>query len=244
LKSSKRDLLIGFLVLVLAAGFIRLGFWQLDRHQQRVEENEAGRASYEAPALTDLSGIGPEDVYRRVRIEGVFHPAEEILVRSQVYRGSAGFHVVTPLILADGTGVMVNRGWVPLVLDSVPVVEAAPPTGETVVEGWVEPSRQRPTFGPEDPGGDLSVMSRIDIPRIQEQVGVNLAPVYVVMTGGGGVLPEPVEEPGFTEEGPHLGYAIQWFGFAAIALVGLAVVRRKSQKARPSTTSYPASPES
>jgi surfeit locus 1 family protein len=152
--------------------------------------------------------------------------------------------VITPLVLDDGTAVLVNRGWVPLTLDTVPVSEAPPPQGEIVVGGWVEPSRKRPVFGPEDPEGDLAVLSRIDIPRIQEQVNESLAPVYVSMTGDGGVLPEPVEEPDFADEGPHLGYAIQWFGFAAITLVGLVVLRRKGQKARPSTTSYPASPES
>jgi surfeit locus 1 family protein len=172
------------------------------------------------------------------RITGTFDADQELLIRSQVYRGSAGFHVITPLILSNGDAVLVNRGWVPLVLDSVPVAEAPPPAGETVVEGWVELSRQRPFLGPTDPmEGRLDVMSRVDVPRIQQQMEVSLAPIYLVMVGPGGALPEPFGLPSFDDEGPHLGYAIQWFGFAATVLIGYFFLVRRRQKARPATTS-------
>lgn len=240
--------LIGHLgVALLATGLVFLGLWQLDRHRQRLADNEIGQARLaEAPVpLMGLLEGDPESEslrYRRVLIEGVFDPDSEVLVRSQVHLGSAGFHVVTPLVVGEGKAVLVNRGWVPLVLDSVPVAEAPPPDGVMVVEGWVEPSRERRALGPEDPPtGRLQVVSRVDIVRIQAQVEAELAPVYVVMTGGGeGVLPEPVRPPAFDDPGPHLGYAIQWFGFALIGVVGyLLVIRRRlrpGQRARFSTT--------
>lgn len=237
-SAPRRSLLLTALVLVLAAGFTRLGFWQLDRHQQRLESNETALARLDQPALTDLGSVGEESRYRMAKISGTFDADQELLIRSQVYRGAAGFHVITPLILSSGDAVLVNRGWVPLVLDTVPVAEAPPPAGETVVEGWVELSRQRPSFGPTDPmEGRLDVMSRVDVPRIQQQMEVNLAPVYVVMVGAGGALPEPLGLPSFDDEGPHLGYAIQWFGFAAIVLIGYFFLMRRRQKARPSTIS-------
>jgi surfeit locus 1 family protein len=237
IPAQRRSLFLTALVLVLAAGFIRLGFWQIDRHQQRVESNETALTRLGQPALTDLGSAGEESRYRMARITGTFDADQELLIRSQVYRGSAGFHVITPLVLSDGSAVLVNRGWVPLVLDTVPVAEAPPPVGETLVEGWVELSRQRPPLGPTDPlEGRLEVMSRVDVPRIQQQMGVPVAPVYLVMVGPGGALPEPLGVPSF-DEGPHLGYAIQWFGFAGIVLIGYFFLVRKRQKARPSTTS-------
>ena len=75
---------------------------------------------------------------------GIFDPGEEVLVRSQVHDGIAGWHVITPLVLADGRAVLVNRGWVPLEMDAVPV-PAAPPSGQVTVTGWVSLTRVRRT---------------------------------------------------------------------------------------------------
>jgi surfeit locus 1 family protein len=188
--------------------------------------------------LADLLEETGEDLetsaYRRVAAVGVFDPQSEVLIRSQVHLGIAGFHVITPLMLEDGSAVLINRGWVPLTLDTVPVSQAPPPSGETTIEGWVELSGERPPLGPTDPEtGRLVSMSRVDIERIQDQVGYSLAPVYLVMTGEEGVLPEPVSPPTFDDEGPHLGYAIQWFGFAIIGIVGyLFLARRRSGQSR------------
>jgi len=222
-------------VATLAVVFVALGLWQLDRHREKVADNEVGATRIAAAPvpLADLleTNAEPNSLrYQRVLVEGAFDPDREVLIRSQVHLGFAGFHVVTPLVTGDGSAVLVNRGWVPLVLDSVPVDQASPPEGVVAVEGWVEPSRERGAFGPTDPPtGRLQIVSRVDIERIDAQVGYRLAPVYLVMTGGGeGVLPEPVKPPAFTDDGPHLGYAIQWFGFALIGLVGYwFLIRRR-----------------
>jgi surfeit locus 1 family protein len=239
---SPKWVVAALLVVALTALFIRLGFWQLDRHAQRQEENRIGaeRIQQEPVPLssiiadTDLAGLR----HRPVQAQGSFALEHEILVRSQVHHGVAGFHVVTPLVMGDGSAVLVNRGWVPLGADEAPIEEAAPPPGEVTVEGWVEPGQERPTFGPVDPEG--RVVSRIDIARIGQQVPFDLAPFYLVAMGEEGALPEPVPTPAFDDNGPHLGYALQWFGFAATAVIGFALLWRKDRqasKARSGTTS-------
>lgn len=227
-------------VIALASVFVRLGIWQLDRLEGRIAANAVGERRLSAPVvdLADLLAETGKDLetnaYRRVVAVGVFDPQSEVLIRSQVHLGTAGFHVITPLVLEDGTAVLINRGWVPLTLDTVPVSQAPPPDGETTVEGWVELSRERPPLGPTDPEtGRLVSMSRVDIERIQDQVEYSLAPVYLVMTGERGVLPAPVSPPTFDDNGPHLGYAIQWFGFAIIGIVGhLFLARRRLRQSR------------
>lgn len=229
------------IVLGLAAGFVRLGIWQLDRHDEVGELNRVGESRLSEPVVewSTLieSAVGDPGslTYRRARVQGVFDPEEEVLIRSQIHLGSAGFHVITPLVLEDGSAVLVNRGWVPLALDTVPVTQASPPAGESTIEGWVESTRTRPLLGPKDPpAGRLEVMSRVDIERIQVQTSHELAGVYLVSTGGGEAeLPAPVSPPGFDDDGPHLGYAIQWFGFALVGLIGYpALVRRRSGQSR------------
>ena len=230
-------LIAGLVILALAALFIRLGIWQLDRFEERRLQNATGQSRFEAEPV-DLKSLLAESQdletirYRRVVLRGTWDLSEEVLIRSQVHLGMAGFHVVTPLVIDDDLAVLVNRGWVPLNMDQPPV-SAEPDRGEVEVEGWVQLTQTRPALGPEDPPGERTVLSRIDIGRIVEQTQHGLAPVYVVELGErGGDLPVPVQPPDFTDQGPHLGYAFQWFGFAVIVVVGFYFLLRRNGVSR------------
>lgn len=218
-------------VVLLAAVFVRLGIWQLDRLDQRRTTNAIGTERIEASPVDLFQALDdtmPEDLeYRHVTVTGEFATDEEVLIRSQTYLGSAGFHVITPLVSDDGA-VLVNRGWVPLGLDVPPVEQAAPAGGEVTVEGWVHLTQTRGAIGPVDAPGHLDVFNRVDVGRIQEQVTALLAPVYVVAMGErSDSLPVPVSPPDFQDEGPHLSYALQWFGFALIATIGFFFLWRR-----------------
>jgi len=223
-------------VLVVAVVFVNLGFWQLRRLEDRKLENLVADSRYEAPpaALSDLLASAGGDLeslrYRRTTLAGEYDPENEVLTRNQVYRDQAGFHVVTPFLINDGTAILINRGWVPLELDVPPIQQALPPDGALEVSGWLSPSQVRPALGPTDPAnGILEVMSRIDIGRIQTQVPYDLAPVYLVIDNTQtDRLPVPLTAPAFDDEGPHLAYAIQWFGFTLIGIVGYFFLARKS----------------
>ena len=72
-------------------------------------------------------------------------------------------------------------------------------------------------------------MNRVDVERIQEQVPYDLAPMFMEAIGEqGDQLPIPVDEPKFDDQGPHLAYAIQWFSFMVIGLVGFGFLMRRS----------------
>ncbi len=221
------------IVLTLATIFIRLGFWQLERMEERRVINAVGeeRINQEPVDLPQLlaeadGGIEPLE-FRRVLVTGRFDPESEVLIRSQVELGQAGFHVITPLVEDEGRAVLVNRGWVPLTMDTPPV-GPRPPSGEQVVEGWVQLTETRPAFGPDAQPGDERVFNRVDIARIAETMPYELAPVYVVQVGErGNELPILVSPPDFADGGPHLSYAIQWFGFAAVGLVGFYFLLRR-----------------
>ena len=223
-------------VVIVAIVFVNLGFWQLRRADERSLDNQIGESRFQSQPqpFDDMLAASGDDLdslqYRRTLVTGQFVPEDEVLIRSQVYLDTAGFHVITPLLLADGTAVMVNRGWVPLILDEVPVTEAPPPEGVVTVEGWIELSHERGALGPVDPAqGRLSTLNRVDLERIQQQIDYDIAPVYVVGLGDASeVLPVPVTPPTFDDNGPHLGYAIQWFGFALVGLIGYWFLLRRA----------------
>ena len=223
-------------VVVIAVVFINLGFWQLRRLDERKLDNMITESRYLAPPqdLSSLLAAAGEDYasleFRRATVTGTFDAESEVLTRNQVYREQAGFHVITPLLAVDGEAVLVNRGWVPLPLDTPPITEAAPPDGQLTITGWISPTQTRPPLGPADPEeGDLAVLNRVDIPRIEEQSEYELMPVYLVLEGEqGNELPVPLAPPDFENEGSHLAYAIQWFGFTLIGVIGYAFLIRRT----------------
>ena len=105
-----------------------------------------------------------------------------------------------------------------------------------VVEGVLLESERRGRFGPTDPDdGTLEVLARVDLERVAQQVDYDvlpgLPPADEQRPGGGhaaGRLPSswPLGLPEPTE-GPHLAYAVQWFIFTTIAVVGYALLLRR-----------------
>jgi surfeit locus 1 family protein len=225
-------------VVVLAVLFVNLGLWQLDRRQERAIENTvmSARLANDALSLDDLLAAIGGDVssldYRPVEVAGTYRPDLEFLIRNQTNRyGVAGFDVITPLEYHPDRFVLINRGWVPLEMDTPPV-GASPPSGDVTVTGVIRLTQVRPSIGPVEPEGQLEVASRIDIERLSQQIPGDLAPVWVQSTVETGGYPEILEIPTFDDPGPHLMYAIQWFAFALIGVVGYGfLIRREASGA-------------
>jgi cytochrome oxidase assembly protein ShyY1 len=144
--------------------------------------------------------------------------------------------VVTPLVLADGDAVLVNRGFANLPDCDGAAATFEPATGEHQVTGLVRESQRRGAFGARDPeAGVLSSLSRLDVDRIAQQYDRPLAAVYVELASESSAAepaPFPLPPPELSD-GPHLSYTVQWFLFAAVGLIGYPLVLwRQSRGAR------------
>jgi len=220
------------LVLAVAVTCVALGQWQFDRLAQVRDSNalleERLRTDpVELVTLVDADDPGrlDEDAleFRRVEVAGTYRPDEEVLQRNRDHVGQQGFHTLTPLELPDGVVVLVRRGWVPAQLSDPPVEEALPPTGEVVVRGLLEKPVAQPGFGPRDPdGGVLERVFHTDTARLDRQVEGTLFPMVLRLEeqqpATAGDLPLGLERP-VLDEANHLSYALQWYAFAAIALI-------------------------
>jgi surfeit locus 1 family protein len=234
-----RRLWISLLVLAGVAALCRLGIWQLDRLAQRRAINTTIDTRMEQPALP-LTGapVDPEALeYRRVEARGVFDLSQEIVLRNRSLDGAPGVHIITPLRLkGSDVAVLVDRGWVPLGQAEADLRRAFGVPGEVVVTGIVRRSQENaggPQDAPNGPvGGRLDAWFRVDIPRIQRQIGYPLLPVFVEQQPARGDPALPRRTPATDlGEGPHLGYAIQWFAFATILLAGyLSIVYQQSRR--------------
>jgi surfeit locus 1 family protein len=186
-----------------------------------------------AGGAQDLEGLA----YRSVTASGTFDTGHELLLFGRTLDGRPGHHVLTPLLLDDGRALVVDRGWVPYELDTPPVGPAAPPEGEVEVRGYLLPPVEDPdAAGERSPDGRLLTVTALDLDTISGSIPAPVLPLAVqlqrVQPPSGRDLPRVVPPPE-PSEGPHLSYAIQWFTFATIAVVGyLVLVRREARERR------------
>jgi cytochrome oxidase assembly protein ShyY1 len=244
---------LGLLVaaLALAATMVFLGRWQLDRYEQRSDLNErvAAGGSGEAvavesvlPVPTGEAGTVGEPTpasaaWRRVTITGVYDSSRELLVRNRTGNGQAGFEVVTPLVRADGTAILVDRGWVPADPAGPTVAPKVPaaPSGTVTIIGRVHPT--------ESGGTDTVVIGgRTEIRRIATgpiSRYLNQYPVFdaylLAVDGTPGATSTTIGVP--TQNAwQNAAYVVQWWLFAGLTLVGFVYLLRKEiqQPSRPS----------
>jgi cytochrome oxidase assembly protein ShyY1 len=229
---------LGLAVLV-AVAFARLGVWQLDRMEQRRSfEDLVARRLAAAPApLEEVLGTGADAEsirYRRVTAEGTFDAANEVILYGRTLGERTGNHVLTPLILEDGTAVAVDRGWVPLEDDEPPLRDAAPPAGTVRVAGVLFPSEVDPEAAASGEGADVrTTFAKVDLGAVSDSLPYPLAPAYLLLGSQDprpGPLPIVAPLPDAGGGPPHLSYAIQWFTFAAIDVVGFVVLIRREAR--------------
>src|SRR5262249_102100 len=141
LNGSRAIILLAAVAGCLATG--RLGFWQLDRAAQKIALHEAMLSQRERPPLAqaELARDAPRPPLqhpRAPRLRGRWRPAATVYLDNRPMDGRAGFYVLTPLQLADGSSILVQRGWWPRdVADRTRIAAPAPPAGEVSVKGRV-----------------------------------------------------------------------------------------------------------
>lgn len=243
---SKKWLLATILVLAAMAVMIRLGIWQLDRLDSRRAFIARVMSAMSQPELA-LQGSGLQEPlqdmeYRLAIVTGEYDHSRQIALRNQYYNNQWGVHLVTPLkISGSDQAVLVDRGWIPAAdFESGDWSQYDEP-GTVTVQGMIRASRSQADFGSRSdptpmPGGEpLKAWNFVNIPAIQQQMMLALLPVYIQQSPTSAAMtPIRTEVELDLSEGPHMGYALQWFTFAAILGIGyLVYIRRHDQRPKP-----------
>jgi surfeit locus 1 family protein len=208
------------LALAAVVSFVMLGFWQLRRHDEKVDRRDAARTAQEAPRVAVEDA--PDGEVRRVTATGEYLAGVEAK-RLTSLDGLSGYEVLTPLVLDDGTAVVVVRGWARLEVDHLQGGVAPP--GEVTVEGVLWPA----TVGEHEPAPLPEFVRSPDPGRFAAATGLEFSDSYLVITDQDPPIGEPLRLPDQPEAslGPHLGYAGQWFLFAAVLVVGYPLLLRR-----------------
>lgn len=231
--------------LVLAAVMVLLGNWQLSRYEERAAVNariDAAEVSEAVPLGEVLAVPGPAEAvgpavpaaatWTMVTTTGRYDPAHELLARGRTVGGRVGFEVLTPLVLGDGSAVLVDRGWIPpgeAGLTAAPEVPA-PPEGQVTVTGRVRPSESGGAAVERHDG--VPQTRRIHLESVADEVPYPLYGAYLTLDSQ-----QPPADPGLTpipvrRENAWLnaGYTVQWWLFAALVLAGFAWLARREAR--------------
>lgn len=220
---------LGATVVVAVIG-ARAGLWQLERARQKIEWQAQidARAGLPVLAQAELAGDGvaaAAQYQRRVQLHGRWLSRATVYLENRSQLGHAGFIVVTPLELAAGDAVLVQRGWAPRDAADprrTPPVET--PAGPVDVLGIVAPPPYRVyELGADDLG---PIRQNLDPAQFAREIGVALRPLSVQQLDPPGALPSEWLQrrwpPPTADIAKHQGYALQWFALAALA-IGLYV---------------------
>ncbi len=201
--------------------FITFGFWQLDRLQDRRQENQLIESRIEDPLellSAPVSADGGADLdYRSAMATVRYLDPDFVRVVNRSQGGAAGEYVVAIVELPDGSPLAVNRGFVP----SNATVTLEPVPDEPVrIDGWLRQTVTRGVIGATDSGEGVR-LPRLETEKIADRLGRPLPPVWLQLAPGDerGLVsfPNPVALPPI-DEGPHRSYAVQWFTFATLGV--------------------------
>lgn len=221
LFSGRNWILFTLLIILAFAISIRLGFWQNERHQSRVEFNQNVEQALIAPA-NDLSAIYQDaSPWQKVTTSGEFIADSQKLVRRRYLEGKLGFWIVAKLQTNNGKTVLVNRGFIPATLaaNETPQVED-PPLGIVQVEGYfqnLDVESKKPS--------DLPPLQVSAINATQFELSQNDYQLFVHQKNTEENL-QAIPSPQLTF-GSHLAYSLQWFAFAFMIVVGWIILTRK-----------------
>jgi surfeit locus 1 family protein len=236
------------LVLIAAIGLAsltaRLGVWQLDRAAQKQAIQASIDTRRDLPALPagELArtlDAAREQHYRRIELEGRWLADRTVYLDNRPMDGRVGFIVLTPLLMGDGSAVVVQRGWLPR--DAVDRTRIAPyrtPEGTVRVLGRIAPSPGR--LYEFDGAASGPIRQNVDVVEFARETGLVLHPLSV----------QQMADPGLADDGlrrlwpiitadvhKHYGYAFQWFALSALTIalyVWFQLIRPRRRAARES----------
>lgn len=226
-----RRIVLFSLTLVIGLACVGLGFWQLGRLSERRAANAAARAGLALPELRADSGRGVTLApHRRLVVVGTLDESREFVLRNRLLQGVPAIQVVTPLrISGSDTALLVNRGYVPAPDAVDPGAATWSEPGERTFHGVLLPMPDRGDGDPIERRGRES-WHGLDLRTMRSRLPYPAAPVYLLAEADSGtshtirgrVYPIRAELPPM-DEGPHLMYAVQWFGIA-LAVMAFGVV--------------------
>lgn len=231
MRRSATDLGVLAGALGLAALLAALGVWQWQRAAEKrdLEARYAARAQVAPLRLTGHEDDAEALRYRVVELVGRYDPRHQFYVAAHVAGGRLGYDLLTPLVLASGSAVLINRGWLPHDYDRGGPQGVPTPRGTVRLRGRAVVPARNP-FAMEAAGGGR-IWGQVDLDRLAAELARPLLPLVVELEDGPGRLRPHWSAPDLRPE-RNQGYAFQWFAMALAVLFTYGWWWRRAARSR------------
>jgi len=222
------------LIVATLALLISLGFWQLDRaDEKRAIEDQIASANSDDVEIVASTEFLKEKEYYHVRLQGSYIDDKQFIYDNQIVDQISGYYVLTPLVLkGDSKAVLINRGFIPWDgrRDKLADIDIADKLTEVKVQ--ISKPVKRMELEASELTGDFPVLIQaLDLDEMSTIASLDFASVIGLLS--------PESDNGFVRQWEpytgsierHIGYAIQWFLMALVlAFIGirLALKQRKN----------------
>jgi cytochrome oxidase assembly protein ShyY1 len=209
------------------AAFTVLAPWQFRRAAERADRNTGIESSFTTPPEPLRSVLAAHTApthateWRQAQVTGHYLPEAEMIVRLRTVQGEPAYEVLVPLRLADGSNILVDRGYLrPAEGVRIPAYPPVP-GGEVTVTGRLRADEQDPQDGEVVQQDGHRQVYAVSTRTVSAATGVRLEPGYLQLVDGApGVLSTlPLPQ---LDAGPSFAYALQWIAFGVMAPLGLA----------------------
>ena len=211
---------------------VQLGNWQLSRAQEKESRQERLDRLSQEPAITlPDRPVKLEDFqYHQVEAQGEYVPGHTIYLDNKIYKGIAGYQIVTPLRIGNSEmHVLVNRGWIASTRDRSKLPEVVTPSGKIVVSGIATTAMQKTLeLSPDQISGQ--VWENLDLERYRSSSGLKLQPIMILQKDqtNDGLVREWIRPASGSAK--NIGYAFQWFAMALAILIIYLVLSVKRER--------------
>jgi len=235
-KIFKPGLVPTLVTLLILPVLIKLGFWQLDRAEEKRDLIELFKQQNELGPLhiNDSIKFDSKLNYRSAQVEGNYNSEKQIFIDNKIYQGKTGVHVMTPFKLKNSEySILVNRGWVPMAIDrsSLPKVETT--AQFLTLSGKIKVSGKKPFMVGDQfqsNQGWPALMQWISFKDIESKSGLKLLPYIFLL--------DEKEQSGYVRNWKPVvmqpekstSYAVQWFALALALVIIYIVVNLKESK--------------
>ena len=235
-KTFKPGIIPTIVFLLILPILLRLGFWQLDRAEEKRGLISLFKQQNELGPLFIKSNIKLDEKlnYRKAKVEGKYNLSKQIFIDNKIYQGKTGVYVMTPFKLKNSEySILVNRGWVPMAIDRLTLPNITTTNKELTLFGKIKMQSKKPfTVGErfQSNQGWPALMQWINLPEIEKTSGLKLLP-YVLLL-------DEKEQSGYVRNWKPVvmqpekstSYAVQWFALALALTIIYIVVNLKNER--------------
>ena len=235
-KTFKPRLVPTIVTLLILPVLLRLGFWQLERAEEKRDLIELFKQQNDTGPMLLKDTIKYDEAlnYRVAQVEGHYNPARQVFIDNKIYQGNAGVYVLTPFKLKNSEySILVNRGWVPMIPDRSSLPEIKTTMKYLTLSGKIKVLKEAPFMIGEkfqSNEGWPALMQWTNISEIEDKSGLKLLPFIFLL--------DEKEPSGYVRQWKPVvmlpekstSYAVQWFSLALALIIIYIVVNLKNSK--------------